>query len=603
MADQNFFVNYILSALLRKIYVPGEYSEQVKAVKGMLGDDVSGVVDSLTDFSVQSASVDFSVETDNDTLSEIFKKWLDLINKDYVGIPTGINPLSEEYFKERWKYSSFPILKLAEWEDIGDNFIVPTKMFFVDGEDVKAKPKGNEKEIKLVNYDYYLGDPKNGRALKNNVIITNPYGRWYDKYPTPYLIKRGVYHNWKLVEALKNMQGDIVTQIIPYMLLIKKGSENLALQKDIGYSDEQLQGVVDEFKDLVTNYHDFSEKTQSMVRATNYDEELKHLIPDLSTIFKRELFIQSERNIVSGLGFIDVEEAVSNSRKESVLNPKGFITECKTGIKDFKQIMKELVIMVMDANAEKHKKFKNVKTRIVSSPMTTFMTDKFKERIRQLYGRGLLSKRTTTELAGELDYETEKARRIKEEQEGDTLTMYPPVEQNREGVGIDFQDDDKNPPTNQNDKVDTKEDVPDDKSDPQERQNYDVGGVQLEGAPYKTVQDLPKQVKSNLNLDLQRVFLKVFNGAYDTYENDTMAMRVAWSAIKKIAKKNKKGLWVRKTKKIDGKKQELALTTAMLEDILDKEEKQAIDEAMAMRKLENIEGKKGLISKLMGKNK
>ena len=163
MSDQNFFVNYILSALLRKIYVPAEYKEQVKAIKEMLNDDVSGVIDSLTDFSVQSASVNYSIESDNETLSQYFKKWLDLINKEYIGIPTGINPLSEEYFKERWKYSSFPVLKLAKWENIGDGFIVPTKMFFVDGEDITAKPKGKEKEVKLVNYDYFLGDPKEGR--------------------------------------------------------------------------------------------------------------------------------------------------------------------------------------------------------------------------------------------------------------------------------------------------------------------------------------------------------------------------------------------------------------------------------------------------------
>ena len=125
-------LNNIFSALLRKIVVPEGFHDRVVAVEEMLSDDVSGLVDSLTDFAVNTASVDFTVETDNPELTKILKKWLDNINSPYNGqVPRGIKPLAEEYFKERWKHSSFPILKIPKWENI-NGINVPTKMFFVD---------------------------------------------------------------------------------------------------------------------------------------------------------------------------------------------------------------------------------------------------------------------------------------------------------------------------------------------------------------------------------------------------------------------------------------------------------------------------------------
>ena len=131
--DSGIFVNYVLSLLLRKLVVPGDYHNQVKAVKEMLSDDSTGLVDSLTDFAVDSATVDFSIETSNENFTKVLKKWLDTINIEYRGqIPSGIKPLAKEYFKERWKGSSFPILRVAKWGEI-DGVVVPTKLFFVDG--------------------------------------------------------------------------------------------------------------------------------------------------------------------------------------------------------------------------------------------------------------------------------------------------------------------------------------------------------------------------------------------------------------------------------------------------------------------------------------
>ena len=92
--DTQYLLNNFLSLMLQKIYVPTDFHGRVKVVKEMQDDDVSGLVDSLTDFQVQSASVDFNIETSNDELTKTLKNWLEKINKDYNGkIPSGIKPL------------------------------------------------------------------------------------------------------------------------------------------------------------------------------------------------------------------------------------------------------------------------------------------------------------------------------------------------------------------------------------------------------------------------------------------------------------------------------------------------------------------------------
>ena len=95
--ESGMFINFVLSMLLKKIVVPSGFHDQVKVVKEMQVDDVSGLVDSLTDFMINTASVEFTIETENDKFTQILKKWLNTINIAYNGqIPSGINPLARE---------------------------------------------------------------------------------------------------------------------------------------------------------------------------------------------------------------------------------------------------------------------------------------------------------------------------------------------------------------------------------------------------------------------------------------------------------------------------------------------------------------------------
>jgi len=604
--DTELFLNYILASLAKKISVPTDFHGQVSSIKLMLENDVTGLIDVLTDFSVESASVNYGIETNSDGLNAILKKWLKTVNIEYLGkIMPGIDAVAEEYYKERWKASSFPVLKLGKWERI-DGIRLPTRLFFLDGGSIYAKEKNKEtNQLSLLSYNYFITSKMiAANKLNKDVIFSNPYGRIHDKYPVPYLIKRGTFFNYKVIESLKNRQNEILEQIIPYMFLVRKGSEALAINKIKTYGQKELTETLAQFQTLMDDLKAAKlgdKTTKSTMRVTNYDEKLEHLIPDLTTIFKRELFSTAEKSVLSSLGFIDIAEAVTDSRKESILNPKVFVEEVKKGVKDFKKILNVLMLLIWKEN-KTNVKYKNVEYKIVSSPMTGFMTTQFKQELRLLWKHGKLSDQTYCELVGEVDFSIEVKRREKEAKEGTEVTMYPHITDNREG-DVTFEEDerqrkffkkkteDKNGNPISEDKLD----------DTIKKDKFDFSSTEkdLITAPYKTVTDLPVNVKSNMSADLQKTFLKIFNKAFATYGNDSQAFRVTWSVIRRIARKNSKGIWIRKKKRVQGKLELVKLTRAMLEETMEKEEKIVIDEAMQLKTLEVQEKQSKLLDKLL----
>src|SRR3990167_95213 len=73
------------------VVVPTRYRDQINAIDRLLKNDSSGLINSLLDFAVDSATTEFSVESSNDKLSDILDKWLANINKELIGkIPVGI---------------------------------------------------------------------------------------------------------------------------------------------------------------------------------------------------------------------------------------------------------------------------------------------------------------------------------------------------------------------------------------------------------------------------------------------------------------------------------------------------------------------------------
>lgn len=538
----NWVLSYITSLLYKKVIVPDDFHSKVRVVKEMLKDDVTGIIDSLSDFQVNTSMVNYSIETSNPTFTEVLQNWLENINSSYNGeIPRGIESLEKEYFQERYKYSSFPILKILDWvEDSKTGILLPSKMFFVDGGSIYSEEKEPRNDVKFLNYNYFLGRNKEER-LKDGVIITKPFGRLWDEYPVPFSIKRGIYHNYILIKSLKEKQNEILNQIIPYILFITRGSERLQIDKNINPNETQLKQVIGDLQGLVEQIKDSNtatSKIQAPIRATTWDESIKHLIPDITTMFKKELFEQIEKDILTAFGFVEMIPATAGSRQQSIISPKVFIEDIKQGIKDFKNhIIRELVYRIIDVN-KSHIKWVNSKIYVTSSPVSAFITEEFKNHLRLLWKNGQLSDQSYSELVGEVDFSLEVNRRKQEAKDGTEIIMYPHYTQNIEDKTSleeiqhqkQYKTEDKkgNP-------------LPPDKTEPEQKEEYNVGS--LETGPYKNI----KELKIKMSPKLKRIFIKTFNTAYDKWNNETRSFRYAWSAVKKAGGiKNKSGKWVLK---------------------------------------------------------
>ena len=72
--------------------------------------------------------------------------------------------------------------------------------------------------------------------------------------------------------------------------------------------------------------------------------------------------------------------------------------------------------------------------------------------------------------------------------------------------------------------------------------------------PYSTNQDLPQKIKNHLPDHAQAIYREAFNHAWDQYKSpdkrrgtvsrETVAHKVAWSAVEKKYHKNENGEWV-----------------------------------------------------------
>lgn len=73
--------------------------------------------------------------------------------------------------------------------------------------------------------------------------------------------------------------------------------------------------------------------------------------------------------------------------------------------------------------------------------------------------------------------------------------------------------------------------------------------------PYKSLSELPKQVKDNIPKHAQEIYKEAFNSAWQEYKHvednnadesrEEIAHKVAWSAVKKKYKKQD-GKWISK---------------------------------------------------------
>jgi cation transport regulator ChaB len=598
-----------------EITIPSSFTEQVKAVKEVLASDISGLVNSVLDFSINCASVDFTIESNNKSLTDFINSWFKKINYSLIGkIPTGIKALSKENYKERWKNSSLLLLR-TEWNDVninGSTFNLPTKMWFIDGVNIKVEDEGDSRIIGKEKYYLRINDNEKDNKLlpaskEELIFVQKPYENWTSLEPIPFLIRRGLYRNLKNYALINKKSEKIVSKALEYLLLMKKGSENLALRNipEFIYSSTDLNEVKDKIKKIVDE-----SKTNSGLPyyVTNFDTEIEHLIPDYKKVLDQSLYTNVEKRLLSGLGLVEIVEGTSSSRREAILNPRPFIKEVESGVEDFISLLEDVMKVIVEKNIVKHPKLFSEESDIQLhyTPIRDFISDSIRDHLRSMYDRGVLSKETYGEVVGGVDLDIEVKRRKQETENKLDETMYAPVIQNTENKQADLTpfkkvsltkettpvskqgpeaknfkgalevyiikckkcsnefDFEKTPETNMGLII-----CPKCKVELTEKE-YELSKIEIskvyEEAPYKNINELPEQVKV-LPSDGQSLWMRVFNESYPKGED--YARKVAWSVVKKVYKKDKDGNWVRKsrTKGEDG--EWINLEETPTEDILD----------------------------------
>jgi len=476
-----------------QIKTPTQYREKVVQTKKLLETNTSGLINTLLDFSINCALVDYTIETNNTNLTDALNKWLEDVNSKYRGsLPVGIEALAKEYFRERWKGSSNLVLRTF-WEK-KDGLDLPTTMFFVDGEDIVTERKNN-KAVTLGDEKYFIRVDNNKEhnlaipAQKNELLfIQRPYDYWGVLEPTPYLIRKGLFRNLKFLTLMSEKGEYVVGRALEYLFLIKKGTEKMAMEgrAEMVYSPDDLKQITEDFSTLL------SEKKSTKgtpTYATNFDTELQHMIPDYKLAVNEAIYAPIERKILAGLGMVDIITGTGSGRREAILNPKPFIAEVKQGVDDFKTLIKDMLKTVAERNSSHNKYFggKSIKMKVHSGTVEHFIDDKVRDHIRSMYDRGTVSIETynTVTGAGYIDHKVEVNRRKMEADDKLEDLMYPHLIDNREGQGNKdvpgvplIKDDPKKAPTGkkpveENPKVPNKpKDKPaDDKSGP-EKKNY-----------------------------------------------------------------------------------------------------------------------------------
>jgi len=521
------FINMLFSK--GGISVPTDFHERCQKISTLVDMDVSGIANTVLGYGINAASdAKYKIECEDKTLQKLLNTWLEKINLEIPGVPTGLQELSKEYFKERWQGSSFCTLRMKNWEKVTvgqTNIVVPTTMWFVNGSSIYVK-RPAAKNYKLGSDTYFLDEVYKDQIPKNDkeeIIIQKPYNRWHDEYPTPYLIKTGVYKNWLGMKTLQEKTDEIVTKVLPYLFLIKENDKGNEI---IG--DSELQGIFDNFKVQYEKY--INKKGELPANVIPGTRDYTHLIPDLRNAVSEELFRQGTRAILSGLGFVDLLE-ITPSRQESRMNPKPFIAEINAGVSGFKSILLDAIYIIAEKNKVAHKKMfsENNKLEVVNSPLK-INTEQMLDMIRSAYDRGNLSKRSFVETLG-YDYDQEKLQRQQEAKDGDEDLMYAPIITNQEGKGIDTFIPSKP-------KTKKQENLEDEGKKPKspETEKFKQASEDIEIAPYKNLEQLPKYIKK-MTKQCQEVFMATFNSVYEETGDEGKSFAIANSSARRCMKK------------------------------------------------------------------
>jgi len=407
-----------------RLKVGRNFHEQVSKIDTLLKNDVTGMVGTIIDFMVQSACVPIKFESKNSTLNKIFEKWAEDLNSNVnIGIPRGFRALSEQYFRERWK-SSFIVLNIA-WGKI-DGYTMPVNMWFSNG----GKVYVDHQDDNLTTTKYYLG-PKREKPsnelisdLKKSVLVRKPYNFWYDKYPTPYLVKKGALYHALFQELIIDKQAQGINQVFPAMLAIKMGCDE-AMRRGEMPTPEDMEEMKKKFIDLKTNTEDRT-ANNGLVGAFSHDTNFENLLPDFNKILDEKITNGTDRKLLMALGLIEFK-GFSTNREEAVLNPKPLVSEIEDAVEDYVELIDDVIYEIRKKNADSNRKFSAKDVSVAHDPIKTLLTDNMKNLIRSLYDRGLISKQDTVEGTTAYKFEQQVEKRKRELKDNLDEIMEAPV--------------------------------------------------------------------------------------------------------------------------------------------------------------------------------
>ena len=525
------------------VKVATNFTNQVQQIDSqILENDKTGMVSTIYDFMVHASTVPIKIETENPTLDKYLQKWqTQLLNKNInIDTPIGLRALSTENFKERWR-SSLLALKVR-WveEDFGGGngkWIVPSKMWFLNGGAIKIL-----NEQGALNTREYFVCPNNRKqdaiklqnTLKESIFIRRPFTSQHKDYVVPYFVQRGTMYNALMLNAITQKQAETIEAVIPLILELQAGTETL-IERGIAPNEEQLKNLKKSLTDAKERYdesHDFAD----LIATLRGDVHLDYLIPDLTKIFNDAITKPTERKLLASLGMVELK-GFSSNREEAILNPKVLVEEVVDAVLDWSDLLKNVMIEMLDRNKSAHPSLTNSDVRVIPGKIKAFITDDMRAMLRSLYDRGLISREDAITDVAVQDFETTVERIVKENNRKLNEVMKPPVIQNLEQYTDptldenNLEDQNKKPGTPEGDNFNNAV-----LKHYRETKKQEAKNVLM--APYETVDDLPDNVKNVVPVGGQLIWLRTFNTILKETGDEDKAHQSAWGNVKKKYKKS-----------------------------------------------------------------
>lgn len=533
-----------MKKLRDNIKVACGFSNQVTQVDTILDNDKTGMVSPIYNFMVQAATVPMKIETGNETLNKVLHIWqTKVLNRNTnIAIQSGLRALSTENFRERWRSSLLGLNVQWGEEDFGGNigkWEVPKKMWFFNGGAIKT-----EKNKTLDTRKFYLKVDKNTdndielvSKLEKSIYIRRPFTSLHKDIVVPYFTQRGTVFNALYKSSITQKQSDVIESLIPLILKLQAGSDELMAQ-GIKPTKEEFDELKKQLTDAYDNYRE-SGNVSDLIASLRHDVNLDYLIPDLTKIFSDGISKSVNRDLLSSLGMIELQGF--GTRQESIFNPKVMIEEVVDAVKDWADLLNEVMLDMLARNKGKHPILADLEIKIIPGIIQAFLTDEMRTMIRSMYDRGDISRQSGVEETTGLDFETQVERIIKEKARGLDKICKPPVIQNLEQYldpivdNNNLEDQDKKPGSPEADNFNNAV-MKYYKSNLEAKNKTKTDGVtgtvkKSDVTPFKSIDGLPPELKTMLPIGAQIIWLKTYNDAINSSDSTGTSIAKAWAIV------------------------------------------------------------------------